>query len=165
MIPRYQLLARRIEQEMLDLELTVATIQRHWTKAEAAATDRDAYLNSVALNLHSLYSGLERIFELIAVELDGGTLGGDAWHAELLRQMSLDVPAVRPAALRPETAIALDELRRFRHRVRNIYAANLDPARIRPIVTGLPSLWEGLQQDLGAFVGFLRRLARADPEA
>ena len=39
------------------------------------AIDQDAYLNSVALNLHSFYSGLERIFELIAQELDGGVRG------------------------------------------------------------------------------------------
>jgi hypothetical protein len=164
MIPRYRILAQRIEQEVLDLERTVATIQRHWAKAETSATDQDAYLNSVALSLHGFYSGLERIFELIAVELDGGTLGRDAWHAELLRQMALDVPDVRPAALRPETVVALDELRRFRHRVCNIYATSLDPARIQPLVAGLPTLWEHLQQDIAAFVSFLRRLARADPE-
>ena len=40
----------------------------------------------MALNLHSFYSALERIFELIAQELDGGVLGGDAWHTEMLRE-------------------------------------------------------------------------------
>jgi len=82
MIYRYQVLMRRIELEIEALERTQATIQKHWQSALKTTTDQDAYLNSVALNLHSLYSGLERMFELIAVELDGGVLGGEAWHTE-----------------------------------------------------------------------------------
>lgn len=160
MMPRYEVLARRIEQELADLERTVSVIRRHWEKAVTAATDQDAYLNSVALNLHGLYSSLERVFELIAVEIDGGTLGGDAWQAELLRQMTVEVPDVRPAVLQPDTASALDDLRRFRHRIRNIYATNLDPERVKPLVTGLPALWQRLRENLGAFVGFLHHLGR-----
>jgi hypothetical protein len=41
--------------------------------------------------------------------------------------MSLDVPDVRPPVLQTETAARLDEYRKFRHRIRNIYATNLDP--------------------------------------
>ena len=67
----------------------------------------------MALNLHSFYSALERVFELIALELDGGALGGESWHIELLRQMSLDVPDVRPPVLQPDTAVRLDEYRKF----------------------------------------------------
>lgn len=94
----------------------------------------------MALNLHSFYSGLERLFELIALEFDGGLLGGDAWHTELLRQIALDVPDVRPPVLQPNTATQLDEYRKFRHRIRNIYATNLDPDRMAPLVIGLPAL-------------------------
>ena len=79
----YQALARRIDAEILDLDRTAAAISRHWQKSEKASADQDAYQNSVALNLHSFYSALERILELIATELDGGTLGGEAWHSEL----------------------------------------------------------------------------------
>jgi len=116
----------------------------------------------VALNLHSFYSALERIFELIALELDGGTLGGETWHTELLRQMSLDVPDLRPPVLQAETAARLDEYRKFRHRIRNIYAMNLDPDRMAPLVAGLPILWPAIQQELIAFAVFLGNLAEAD---
>ena len=164
MIQRYHVLARRIEQELAELERTQAAIERHWHKAEGAASDQDAYLNSVALNLHAFYSGLERVFELIAIELDGGTLGGDAWHTELLRQMALDVPGTRPAVLGANTAAALDEYRRFRHRIRNIYASNLDPARIRPLLTQLPALWAQLRHDLDSFIEFLHGLSHGHEE-
>ncbi len=159
MIPRYQTLVRRIQLEIEELERTQAVIQRHWQTARRTETDSDAYLNSVALNLHTFYSGLERIFELIALELDGGLLGGDAWHTELLRQMALDVPDVRPRVIRPETAAQLDEYRKFRHRIRNIYATNLDPDRMTPLVVGLATLWPQVREELIAFNSFLRQLA------
>lgn len=56
MIARYQMLARRIQLEADELERTQTAIQRHWQTAIRTTTDQDAYLNSVALNLHSFYS-------------------------------------------------------------------------------------------------------------
>ena len=164
MIARYRLLARRIQLELEELERTQAAIQKHWQTAHRVAADQDAYLNSVALNLHSFFSALERVFELIALELDGGALGGDSWHTELLRQMSMDVPGVRPPVLQPDTAARLDEYRKFRHRIRNIYATNLDPDRMAPLVTGLPALWQAVHQELAAFAAFLADLSGADVE-
>ena len=75
MIARYQTLARRIRLDTEDLERTQAAAMKHWQGFRTSPVDRDAYLNSVAFNLHSLYSGLERVFELVAIELDGGPLG------------------------------------------------------------------------------------------
>jgi hypothetical protein len=161
-IPRYQTLAQRIQAEIEEIERTLAAIQRHWQKARTSPVDQDAYLNSVALNLHSFYSGLERLFELIAVELDGGTLGGDAWHAELLRQMTLDLPNARPPVLQRDTAARLDEYRKFRHLIRNIYTTNLDPNRMKDLVAELSTLWPQVRRELVAFAGFLNELTHAD---
>jgi hypothetical protein len=161
-IARYRLLAGRILVELEELERTQAAIQKHWQTALLTATDQDAYLNSVALNLHSFYSALERVFELIALELDGGALGGESWHTELWRQMCLDVPDVRPPVLQPDTAVRLDEYRKFRHRIRNIYATNLDPERMAPLIVGLANLWPAIRRELAAFAAFLANLAGAD---
>lgn len=162
MIARYQALARRIRVELVELEQTLAAVQRHWDGAKRATADQDAYLNSVALNLHSLYTGLERIFELIAVELDEGPLGGEGWHSELLRQMTLDLPDIRPPVLEQGTAARLDEYRKFRHRVRNIYATEMDPNRMEVLITGLPELWLSIRRELEAFAEFLEQMAHAD---
>ena len=162
MIARHQMLARRIRLDMEDLEHTKAAVMKHWQGFRTASVDQDAYLNSVALNLQNLYSGLERIFELVAIELDGGPLGGENWHVELLRQMVLDSPGTRPAVLQNSAAIQLDEYRKFRHLVRNTYATSLDPRRIESLVTALPSLWNDVRQDLSAFTDFLEQLAAAD---
>lgn len=162
MIPRYLALEERIRQEQQDLDRTQAAACRHWAKALSVAADQDAYINSVALNLHSWYSGLERIFELIAIEMDGGALGGADWHTELLRQMTLSLSGVRSAALQAETAQRLDEYRKFRHRIRNIYATNIDPKRLQELMDGLPGLWAQIQLELSGFREFLKQLSVAD---
>ncbi|MBI3763907.1 MAG: antitoxin [Chloroflexi bacterium] len=164
MITRYQTLATRIRVELDELERTQTAIGRHWESAMKTPADQDAYFNSVAFNLHSLYTGLERIFELIALELDGGALGGESWHAELLRQMTLDLPDARPAVLERDTANRLDEYRKFRHRVRNIYATQIDPSRMESLVKKLPEIWQLVRQELEAFSAFLEQIARADEE-
>lgn len=162
MIARYQALQQRIRIEVKELERTIAAIERHWTRATTAGADQDAYVNSVALNLHSFYAGVERSFRLIAVELDGGTLGGEAWHSELLQQMTLELPDVRPPVLQDETARELDAYRKFRHLIRNIYATNIDPNRMSKLVTGLPDVWKVLRRDLDSFLEFLDAVAHAD---
>jgi hypothetical protein len=150
-------LAQRIRQEINELAQTVSVIARHWARLEHSSEDQDAFLNSVALNLHGFYNGLERVLELIAVEMDGGTLGGEAWHTELLRQMTFELPEIRPAVLTLETSQHLDEYRKFRHRVRNIYATHLDSPRMAPLITNLPSIWPQVRLELLAFAEFLER--------
>ena len=39
-----------------------------------------------------------------------------------------EVAELRPAVIDRESALTLDEFRRFRHLVRNVYAMNLSPA-------------------------------------
>ncbi|TAH53654.1 MAG: antitoxin [Chloroflexota bacterium] len=164
MIGRYQALTQRIRQEEQDLERIVLAVERHWKRSLTATADQDAYLNSVALNLHGFYSGLERIFELIAAELDGTRLGGERWHIELLKQMTLDLPKLRPPVLTTNTAARLDEYRKFRHLIRNIYTTNIVPNEMEKLVTGLPALWGQIRQELGTSVKFLDELSHADEE-
>ncbi len=160
----YPILAQRIQDEVVEIERTINAISRHWKQFKHVRVDQDAYLNSVALNLHSFYSGVERILELIAVEIDGGALGGEAWHAELLRQMMLGVPKIRPPVLSEESGAWLDEYRKFRHRVRNIYATNLVPDRMQYLVKDLPAGWRRVRKELLAFADFVEKLGQTDEE-
>lgn len=162
MIPKYRILQRRILDELDEIDRIVSTIQRHWQGLASGPADPDAYVNSVALNLHSFYSGLERIFELVAMQLDEGRLGGADWHAELLRQMAIDLEETRPALLSKTTMTELDEYRKFRQRVRSIYPTHLDPSRMVELVIDLPDVWQQVRQEIEAFAGFLGNLADAD---
>ena len=61
----YQNLIDRIRSEVLDLEEIIERAGLGWLSVQEAAIDQYAYVDSVALNLHGFYSGLERLFELI----------------------------------------------------------------------------------------------------
>jgi hypothetical protein len=162
MIPRYQLLATRIRDGLEALERSLHRIERAWQGAQRRQADQDMYLDSAALNLHGFYSGLEQIFQHIAEELDGGLPKGEAWHRELLRQMTMGIGGVRPAIISAETAHRLDEYRRFRHVVRNVYAEYLEPERVGKLVGELAGLWERIKSELVQFAEFLEGVSRAD---
>lgn len=165
MIPRYQLLALRIRDAVEDLQRTADRVTRAWQAAQSRQSEQDLLIDSAALNLHSFYSGVEQLCEAIALELDGGLPKGEAWHRDLLRQMTFDLAAVRPPVLSSETAQSLDEYRRFRHVVRNVYAEYLDPERIQKLVDTLSNLWPQLKTELTSFAEFLEGVSRADDAA
>ena len=73
-----QLICSLIDEELNSINDLVPRIELAWEKA--AENSDDLYLDSVALNLHGFYSGIERIFELIAKRIDGSLLSGDNWH-------------------------------------------------------------------------------------
>jgi hypothetical protein len=83
MIERYRRLAERIRGELDDLEREVNRAQKSW-KASMRTSDPEPYIDSVALNLHGFYSGAERLFELIAEEVDEKILlanhGAESWQ-------------------------------------------------------------------------------------
>ncbi len=125
MTGRYLVVAGRIRQELGATEQVIDRVERAMAAAAQEGPDKDLLLDSVALNLHDFYTGLERVFEQVAVAVDRSAPSSSEWHRELLRQMAVDVPGLRPAVLSPGTLRALDEYLRFRHVVRNVYAFEL----------------------------------------
>jgi hypothetical protein len=152
-------LAERIRGATPDLERVVQRCLRSWSQVQRASSERDAYLDSVALNLHGFYSGLERLFELIARHVDRDLPAGETWHRDLLLRMTHDLAEVRPAVIDQDSALALDEFRRFRHLVRNVYTMNLSPDKVAGLMSTLPELWSRVRVELLAFADFLEQLA------
>lgn len=85
----------------------------------------------LAVNLHGWYTALETALERIARLLDQSVPDGNSWHVDLLVQMQLEVPGVRPAVISKSAEPGLHELRKFRHFFRNAYVLDLDPALVR----------------------------------
>ncbi|HEX6387550.1 MAG TPA: antitoxin [Anaerolineae bacterium] len=158
----YQNLIERIRGEVIDLEQVVQRARQSWSLLQkASAEDKFPYVDSTALNLHAFYSGVERLFELVARQVDGKLPDSDTWHRDLLQQMSDDVPDARPAVISQQNAVALDEFRRFRHLVRNLYTTNLIPAKMTSLIHTLPALWPGIRAELLAFADYLEALDKS----
>ena len=157
----YEELVERIRGEASDLDRLVQRALWAWNRSEKVLEEQDVYLDSVALNLHGFYSGLERLFELVARHIDQDLPVGEMWHRDLLKRMAREMPNVRPAVISADRVSSLAELRRFRHLVRNLYTFNLVPEKIKPLISNLPELWSQVQAELLAFADFLAELARA----
>ncbi len=146
-------LTDRIRNELLDIDRAIERAEAAWRRAQQSSDD--LYLDSVALNLQSFYSGLERIFELIATTVDRVIPEGERWHQALLRQMATDVPGVRPSVITQRSHDGLNEYRAFRHIVRNIYAFQFDPARIGKLAVDVEPLYTQVRTELLRFADFL----------
>lgn len=153
MNPGARRLAERIRDEIPLLERSVIEALEDWRGfREHSGT---AYLKAVAIDLHSFYSGLEALFLRIAREIDEDEPAGETWHIALLLQMAQAMPPKRPAVIGQESLQALDELRGFRHRIRNIYVFNLDARRMADMLASLPPLWQVLSAELATFADLL----------
>lgn len=148
-------LIRRIQFELGEIQVVLARINSGWDGARRS--NDDVYLDSVALNLHGFYSGFERVFVHIAETVDDNLPRGDNWHDLLLRQMMNEVPRIRPAVISAETGRFLDELRRFRHVVRNVYTHKFNPEKIGALVKYACAAYDRLEAELTAFVNFLEQ--------
>ena len=111
----------------------------------------EAIVNSIALNLHGIYTGIERIFEVIATEIDLSLPTGNKWHRDLLDQMAVSIPHVRKEVITEETRTALDELRRFRHVIRSAYSFQLDKQKVLNVANEFFNCYSSFIEEIQLF--------------
>lgn len=149
-----------IRQELADLAVLKEDIEQAQDKIQSASQeDRPYFLESAALKLHNFYTACERIFERIAGEINGGTPDTYDWHRRLLKNMSLEIPTIRPIVISKDLEKELEEYLKFRHLVRNIYGFELDFERMGPLIRGVSEVFDKLSQEIGTFLSFLEELA------
>ena len=109
----------------------------------------------LAVNLHGYYTALETLLERVARLLDDELPTGPSWHQELLDQMRIQLPGLRPPVIPGECLPELNELRRFRHFFRNAYVLDLDAAKVRRQQQCLAAIHAPLRASLDAFRRYL----------
>jgi hypothetical protein len=119
-----------------------------WRKAGAVAR---AELMLVATNLHGYYTALETLCERVARQLDENVPTGATWHVDLLSQMQVEVPGLRPHLLAADAIADLHDLRKFRHFFRNAYVLEFDPALVRSHAERLVRVHGSVQATVSAF--------------
>ena len=164
MIPRFRLLAERIRNELSTLDQVVARAEGALSRTAGQQEDSVYFISAAALDLHGFYAGLERLFELITGDVDESRPTGSQWHRNLLAQMALAIPDLRPPVISNETRDALQEYLEFRHVVRNVYTFNLREERVIELVRGLRRSYDLVRRDLLAFAQFLDELSTADED-
>jgi hypothetical protein len=156
---KYSVLVARLGKEMTKIQASVQTAISQANKAKNTG-DLD-YLQAAALSLQNFYMGVEQAFEEIAKQVDQSLPIGASSHRELLEQMALEIPQVRPPVIQADTLERLNEYRGFRHVVVHRYGFELHPERIQALVKELPVCCDELTKDLQAFFEFLMHLNQA----
>lgn len=146
-------LIAEIKDELAKLEKLVERLAK-----KQARIDDEEFSDSAALRLHNFYTGCERIFKLIAKEVNGVLSQDFDWHKRLLSQMALEIPHHRPAVISTATRTALEELLGFRHIVRNLYVYELKPERVEELVNVALNLHPRLAQEIKNFIAFLENI-------
>ena len=96
-------------------------------RARLAGRDPDGFeARALGSLVHDIYAGVGRALQRIAKDLNGGLPTGAEWHRDLLRQMTLDLPDVRPPVLSAHLATRLAPYLGFRHLVRNVYGFEIE---------------------------------------
>ncbi len=153
---------KRIRDEFDDLRRVIEKVK--YSCKQGLRTGDDAYWDSVALNLHGFYDGLERLFELIAEHIDESKPQGSHWHQLLLDQMATEQAEIRPAVISNELKIILDDYRGFRHVVRHVYFFRFDLTKLKERAENLPDVFDQASRELLAFADFLEYQAQLDDE-
>lgn len=155
-------LSERIAHELTEIHRVARHVGKDWRNF--LNTGDDGYLKATVFDLHGFYTGVERVFRLIAEIIDGSLPDGQAWHKMLLEEMAREVEGVRPAVISGTTLELLDEYLRFRHLIRNVYSFNLLPEKVRPLVEGLPPALDQVAEDISGFVSlFLENTSELSP--
>lgn len=104
--------------------------------------------------LHSFYTQIEKAFELIAREWDGGVATGESWHIDLLKQMARPTP--RRQAVILETMLPdLREFLAFRHLFRGASIMLMRWEKLVPLLNRVDSTTNAVTERLCAFIEFL----------
>jgi hypothetical protein len=153
----YLALSAVLRQKLLDLWRLLERIEVLLQKSNQSQDDD--YVDGVALHLQGFYTTVEQMLEAIAAAFGEGLPIGTNWHQNLLLQMSVPIPNIRPSVICQETRQRLDEYRSFRHVVRNVYTLNLRPSRVRELVDTLKPCYELFAIDLRRFCDFIEAIA------
>ena len=150
------------EKEISLLDRTVDVIEKR-LKGLRSKTDSDdfsAYIESLALNLHSFYEGIEAIFDKVLEFTGEDKPSGHEWHLELIERMAMPIRQLRPEVISEQTVKNLDTYRAFRHKVRHIYGFMLVPENIITIAEKMKDNHEEFKRDFGKFMAFIEELIK-----
>lgn len=126
-------------------------------RARADALGQWIHLTAVASGIEHAYSGMEQAFRIIAAEIDGAVPTAEDWHARLCALMFTPVPGRRPAVLPAALRSELDDLRAFRHRVRNLYGSELVAEVVKEKAALAPAIVRKVRRALSTFESAVTR--------
>jgi hypothetical protein len=147
-----------ILEEVENIGRIAAIIEKRKREIRKHTREADVYLDSLVHNIENFYMGVEEIFKRIAMFTNEGIPEGPRWHIALIKGMAREIPGVRPAVIRGETRILLDEYRKFRHLVRNIYTFSIIPQKVMRLANGNKKAFNAFTRDIKRFINIIQKI-------
>ncbi len=155
-------LIQRISDERTKIDRTIGGILELLQEIEVATPHHRKFFEELtAKKLVEVYSGIERIFERIANEIDKQLPKGERWHTDLLTQMAERRPE-RPPIINKDIQRKLGQLLRFRHKVNNIYGEEVIYEKAEEHAKLITELFTEVSEELDTFIDYLTEAHEPD---
>ncbi len=155
---KYLALKCRIEDEMIAIEENFETFLQILAKLDQ--TEDIIILPALASYINDFYKGVERISKRVAVTLDGSIPSGEHWYQELLRQVADSGEDNRPPLWNGSLLLQLDEYRKFRSLVLNIYNFQLKKEKLLLLAQNVEPVLNKIKAAITVFYEWLEEKAK-----
>lgn len=157
----FVVLEARVQEELDNIHLLRQSLEERGYLTGAPELplrlDDEWEARGVGSTLHDLYSAMEKIFRVIARDLDQNMPTCAEWHRELLEQMGLSLPGIRPEVVSKGLRDSLSDFLAFRHIFRNIYGFHLSAEKLDSLLKKVPNVCEGFEKEIVDFLETMRR--------
>jgi hypothetical protein len=112
---------------------------------------KDSHMSAIAVRIHSIYTGIEKVLKQLIEYFDGELPSGGEWHTLMIGRGRREISGLRPPIISPEVFELLSELRKFRHLFRGAYHTNLIPRKVIERAEDAVKLVPAFMKDLDRF--------------
>ena len=146
-----------VENELKFISREIETLKRkrERLKNERDTENIDSHIKAIALTLHSIYTGYEKVVEILIKGIDGDLPTAIDYHTALLKRATYEIPEVRPPIISEETFNLLNVLRAYRHKLRRTYTYLISPHKVIDLTEMAVKSWEFLNKDWESFKKYL----------
>lgn len=109
-------------------------------------------IRAAASTLHAFYNGVEKIFSLIARQIDGAIPDDGGWHSSLLNSMAV-ANEKRDMVIDDNVHKLLEKYLAFRHFFRHSYGFILDWEELKPLCHGVHDVFILFRKEILRFIG------------
>ena len=155
-----EILVRRIVSEIHAELSNILRLRDEYNEFINKYKSVDKYLLRVkASYLADFYMGIERTFQIIATEIDGGIPQGEEWHKRLLINMTIEIEGVRPPVISSGLYNSLRLFLGFRHVVRQAYGFQLDEPKLEELVSSFEDTVRNFSNEVTKFCDTLMKVS------
>ncbi len=136
----------KINVEIESLRQELNTVRSLFDKLKNDIPD-SIEIRAAASTIHAFYNGVERIFSIIARDIDNKLPSGERWHMTLLTTMCVQNDYREPV-ISENTKESLEKYLAFRHYFRHSYGFVLEWEQLKPLSDDLHSTFQKLLDEI-----------------